>query len=223
MPRPRTGIITMSRDNTKLVIPVNPPSIPIGRKRDYRDVDIVNFRTVGRFGNRKLADITWQSFFPAVYDSYCNYGPTGLLTPAQYGEIISNWQQLDPPAPVFVSITGWLVETWFAITEFNTEDRAGEPGDIYYTLTLKEYVHTSSSIFNVGAPPRAPAPPNSDPGAPQPGSYYDIVPGDTLWGIAKTAYGDGSLWPTIWDANQPMTSGNPNLIYPGEHIIIPTL
>lgn len=216
---PRTGVITLSRDGINLTLPVNPPSVPISRTRDYRDVDIVNFRTVGRYGARKLAEISVDSFFPEHYDaSYCNYGPTGLLTPNQYGEILSNWQQLSPPKPVYVAITGQPVNTWFAITEFNTEDRAGEPGDIYYHLRLKEYVYSTTTVFGFGPPPRPPSP-----AAPGVGTFYVIVSGDTLWGIAKRFYGDGSRWPIIWDANKPMRSGNPNLIFPGEQIFIPAV
>lgn len=31
---------------------------------------------------------------------------------------------------------------------------------------------------------------------------HTVVEGDTLWGIAKAEYGNGSLWPNIYDANQ---------------------
>lgn len=215
---PRSGVITLSRDGINLVLPVNAPSVPINRTRDYRDVDIVNFRTVGRYGNRKLEEINVDSFFPARYASYCNYGPTGLLTPAQYVGIIGAWQMEGTPKPVYVSITGQVVETWFAIVDFNTDDRAGEPGDIYYHLHLKEFVYSTATVFGFGPPPRPPSP-----AAPQGGEFYTIVSGDCLWNIAKRYYGDGSRWPVIWDANKPMRSGNPNLIFPGEVIFVPAV
>jgi LysM repeat protein len=57
---------------------------------------------------------------------------------------------------------------------------------------------------------------------PIPGKQYTIVDGDTLSGISAAAYGNGKKWPVIWKANQTrLKSGDPNLIYPGEVIVIP--
>ena len=50
---------------------------------------------------------------------------------------------------------------------------------------------------------------------------HTVGANDTLWGIAKKYYGDGSKWSTIWNANKPMKSGNPNIIYRGEIVKIP--
>jgi prophage tail gpP-like protein len=59
---------------------------------------------------------------------------------------------------------------------------------------------------------------------PTPGKQYTIVSGDTLSGIALQAYGRGSKYPIIWKANQTtLKSDDPDLIYPGEVIIIPLL
>lgn len=42
----------------------------------------------------------------------------------------------------------------------------------------------------------------------------------SLWGIAQHYYGNGNLWPRIFSANQNQIS-NPNLIYPGQKLVIP--
>jgi hypothetical protein len=56
------------------------------------------------------------------------------------------------------------------------------------------------------------------------GKQYTVVIGDSLSKIAARAYGDYNLWPRIYKANQAtLRSGNPNLIYPGEILIIPLL
>lgn len=47
---------------------------------------------------------------------------------------------------------------------------------------------------------------------------YTVKPGDTLWGIAKHFYGYGAAYPRIATANKVT---NPNLIYPGQVLIIP--
>ena len=53
---------------------------------------------------------------------------------------------------------------------------------------------------------------------------YTIISGDTLWGIALRFLGNGLLWRELYnykDNKTRLRSGNPNLIYPGEKILIP--
>lgn len=51
---------------------------------------------------------------------------------------------------------------------------------------------------------------------------YTVVKGDTLWGIAKRFYGNGAMYTTIYNANAGVIGGNPNRIYPGQSLVIPT-
>jgi LysM repeat protein len=53
------------------------------------------------------------------------------------------------------------------------------------------------------------------------GEAYAIKKGDTLWDISNTFLKDPFLWPFIWKANQYIT--NPDLIYPGKKLAIPSL
>lgn len=50
------------------------------------------------------------------------------------------------------------------------------------------------------------------------GNYYTVVKGDTLWGIAKKYYGNGSRYPEIAKANN---IANPDIIYVGQKLLIP--
>ena len=50
---------------------------------------------------------------------------------------------------------------------------------------------------------------------------YEIVSGDTLGGIAKQFYGKASLYTRIHEANKELIP-DPNKIYPGQKIKIPT-
>ncbi len=49
---------------------------------------------------------------------------------------------------------------------------------------------------------------------------YIIQKGDTLWGISDKHYNDTFLWPKLWKFNPHIE--NPDLIYPGTKIRIPT-
>ncbi len=68
----------------------------------------------------------------------------------------------------------------------------------------------------VEEPAPAPVAPAPAPAA----KTYTVKSGDWLSKIAKDAYGDPMLWTKIYDANKA-TIKNPNMIYPGQVIVIP--
>jgi nucleoid-associated protein YgaU len=51
---------------------------------------------------------------------------------------------------------------------------------------------------------------------------YIVKSGDSLSKIAKVRFGDAQLWKKIHEANKD-TIANPNLIHPGQKIIIPKI
>lgn len=55
---------------------------------------------------------------------------------------------------------------------------------------------------------------------PKPKRYYTVKPGDCLWNIAKSYYGDGAKYTKIYNANRNIIK-NPDLIYDGQKILIP--
>lgn len=64
---------------------------------------------------------------------------------------------------------------------------------------------------------------------------YTVAKGDCLWRIAgkNEIYGNGNYWPKLWEANEegvvsatrhtPAKVKNPNLIYPGQVLKVPSL
>lgn len=58
---------------------------------------------------------------------------------------------------------------------------------------------------------------------PKGGGTYVVNRGDTLWGIATQAYGQGSAYTHIRDANPGKVFDNGNLIFTGTELTIPSL
>lgn len=50
---------------------------------------------------------------------------------------------------------------------------------------------------------------------------YQVKKGDNLSQIAKRLYGDAGKWVRIYDANRMLIGANPNLILPGQVLVIP--
>lgn len=82
------------------------------------------------------------------------------------------------------------------------------------SLTLTQASDAAPSVGPVSGGP-APAPP--PPPAPR---THTVVRGDTLWGIAQKYYGNGVLWPRIFDANRGKIK-DPHWIFPAQVFVIP--
>ena len=50
--------------------------------------------------------------------------------------------------------------------------------------------------------------------------WHEVAKGETLWKIAEHYYGDGSLYPKIFEANKDVLK-DPNLIRVGQKLRIP--
>lgn len=96
---------------------------------------------------------------------------------------------------------------------FSSIDELGRAWGLTY-LGWTEDVGGFRVVDYVADPTPAPEP------APAPsGTYYDVVPGDNLWGISERFYnGDGTRYTEIAAANG---IENPSLIFPGQHLLIP--
>jgi nucleoid-associated protein YgaU len=72
-----------------------------------------------------------------------------------------------------------------------------------------DFSNVSAGSSSVAAPAKA---------APK---KYTVTQGDSLWKIAKHAYGDGNQWQKIYQANREVIGSNPDRIKPGQVLVIP--
>jgi len=70
----------------------------------------------------------------------------------------------------------------------------------------------------VATPKPAPKPTPAPVPAPKPARYYTVVKGDTLTKIGAKY---GKSWPVIYNANKAIIGSNPDLIRPGQRLLIP--
>lgn len=200
------------------VIPVNPPEERAERSSDYSEVGLLSGYSIGHRGPSGLLTVSFSSFFPNdLNEPWVNpdlpFRPSRASGWADYFDKI-----LKAKIVCLVAIGHFGIYHEMVLRDFDwrLEAANGDPRDIQYSMTWVEYVRVGlAGAATFAARVRYPQPGTG------PGTRYTIVSGDTLWGIAKRFYGDGSLWRIIWDANKPMTSGNPDLIYVGEVVYIP--
>lgn len=205
----------LTSPSSVLTFPINPEAYSIDAGRGLEEVSIIGHRDIPRMGSRRLNKLTFDALLPGSYDpSLCNYEDIPKSTDAEAR--LRRWAQGRPLlAPLRVTIAGLYTDT-MVLTDCRTSTRpAEEDGDIWVSLSLTQWVVIRPRSWSYARPVRRPPATSSN------AIRYTIVSGDTLWGIARRFYGQGSEWRRIWERNAPMTSGNPNLIYPGEVVIVP--
>lgn len=132
------------RGSRNVRIPVLPSGYSVTSEQKNTNVDIIGLGEVTLRGKRKLREISFSSFFPYRYDSsYCDV--TSLKTPQAYVKLIESMKQ---SGTVKLIITGTPISFRCTIESFKWDEEDGT-GDIYYTLTLKEYRAPSASTSSV--------------------------------------------------------------------------
>ncbi|MFS1511093.1 LysM peptidoglycan-binding domain-containing protein [Chengkuizengella sp. SCS-71B] len=211
--------LTFNNGAEKLQLPVNPDRIEATSGHQYSDVQVSQFGEYTVIGDKQLREFQISSFFPRDYHSvYCEYEtlPDPWLTVKR----IRSWQQSGEPVRFIV--TEGLGETdkinvLVTIRSFQYEEKAGSPGDVYYNMALKEY-----RFLNFKKVEDEPTLQEARPGSKNSVSNYIVKSGDTLWKIAQSTLGNGSLWTNIHNANIDVIGPNPNQIIPGQKLVIPS-
>ena len=204
------------RDNVYLQLPVNPSEIDYNSPFGLQTVSIASLGDVTVPGERGVKQISFSSFFPRDYNpSYCEY--EGFMAPWSWVEQIEKWR--DTRKNIRIIISGTPISIPVFVSEFSLQpEKAGHPGDVYYNITLMEYRPIKAKLLQSTAK----APSSERPASSKTASKnYTVVRGDSLWKIAKAHYGDGAQFPKIYNANKSTIGKNPDLIYPGQKLVIP--
>lgn len=208
----------LTQGKTRLQLPVNPASVSVSSPYGFEDVNVARLGEITIFGERGQREISFETFFPRNYNvTYCEY--TRVPAPATAVATIEKMRA--SRKPIRFNITGTKVSYNVTIREFEIEpERAASPGDIYFSMTLKEYREVTVKKIDAKKKTSSKQRPSSSK-APKP-KTYTVKRGDNLWKIAKRYYGSGSKWPKIYNANKKVIGKNPNLIYPGQKLVIPS-
>ncbi|RSL29101.1 LysM peptidoglycan-binding domain-containing protein [Salibacterium salarium] len=219
----------ISYDNgaEKLRLPVNPETIEVTSPFGYEDVEVARIGEYTIIGERGLREVSFGSFFPRDYNpSYCEYAD--FPSPQECVNTIERWR--DTRRPIRLTITGAGINLAVTLRSFPIEpERAGNPGDIYYEMSFKQYRFIS---FNSVKQDEQSAPETgtssvsttseSDREDPreQP-KTYTVKSGDTLWDIANNAPGFSGSWRDIYAENEDVIGKDPDAIRPGMTLEIP--
>lgn len=207
------------RTNKYLRLPVNPSEVSVSSPYGINRVNIASLGEVSIPGERELKEITFNSFFPRDYNpTYCEY--SGFPSPKAWVKQLEEWR--DTRKNIRIIISGTNISLPVLISSFDIQpERAGHIGDIYYSITFTEFRAPIVRKLNEKNGSKVAQSNNRPSQKPNKSKVYVVKTGDTLWAISKSFYGSGSKYRTIYDANKSVIGNNPNLIKPGQKLVIP--
>lgn len=211
-------------NNTTYRIPVNPEEVKTENNLSIEKYNILNLGQVAVANYKELNKYSFETEFPYKVASYVNY-KNNFKNSDFWVSLFEGWMKNKTVVRFIASNgIGKDINTLVLIYSLGITEKAGEEGDKYISFELLEYrkfdkkVATVKDLGGNKATSNQSSNGNSNPKATN--RTYTVVSGDTLWGIATRYYGNGAQYPKIYNANRNIIS-NPNLIYPGQRLVIP--
>lgn len=214
-------------DGRELSIPVLPETLEVTSPGKNEKTTVLEQGEILLLRKKGLRTIAWESFFPAYSAPFV----TGRITdPIEAVKAIQSARDAEKPVRFLLTGTDLDFNIRAGVESFDYEERAGEPGDLYYSIKLTEWKDYSPKKLVLSAEPDKPAKAKEPErtGSPPVPKTHTVVKGDCLWAIAKKYYGNGSRYPEIYKANQAQidkrnrgTGLSKYTIYAGQVFVIP--
>lgn len=197
----------------ELTLPVTPQSYSWTHANTVETLSLDQLGEINLAGVRRMGQTTLQGcLFPARLYPFCV--PGAVAEPWHYLMQIERW--IDAGTVVRWMVSGTPTNAQVLIESLDYREQDGT-NDYYADITLRQYRAPKTPALSVSGAASATSRDSKTGAAAD--RTHTVVKGETLWGIAKRFYGDGSLYARIAAANPVIK--NPDLIYPGQTLRIP--
>lgn len=207
----------------KYKLPVNPEEIKRSRELNIENYQVLGTGQVSVPSYYNLEEFSFEAEFPSQDYHYMN---SGARADADYYEKMFRKAQKNMKPVRFIASNDITddISVMVLVKSVEAVEKAGEEGDKYLSIKLQEYKAPGKryvAIQTVAATVKqedTTTATETNPAVTE-NKTHTVQSGDTLWGIAKKYYGNGSQYTKIASANPDIK--NPNLIYPGQVLSIP--
>ena len=125
--------------NKVVQLPVNPEKFTVSFSGNNETKEIISLGEINLLKRRKLAEMSFESFLP--YDTWF---PATRTTGQFERPKFYKWffeGIMNDRKPVLFTVTGVGTNEYVSIEDFEWYHQAGNHEDVYFSLTLKEYIH----------------------------------------------------------------------------------
>ena len=210
-----------------LLLPVTPENVQVKIKNQNSTVTLINNSEFNFIKPPGLTEVTFDALIPAFKYPFARYD-RGFQNQKYFLDAFEKLKTDNLPFSFIVSRTlpdgTGLYDTdlWVSLEGYEIKEEAKNGFDITVSITLKQYVESQTEYLIIrddGTAVIEKQRETQNAPLPKKEESYTVKKGDTLWAIAKYYYGDGSKYTSIAKANPSIV--NPNLIYPGQTLVIP--
>lgn len=207
-------------------VPVTPSSLKLKISNANKTLTLINGGEVSLLKTPGLTEIEFDILLPSQEYEFA----TGETTPEYYLEKLEKLKTEKKSFQFVVTREkpdgNAMFDTNMTVSleDYQINEGAKDYGlDTYVSVSLKQYRAFGTKKVTTDEDGNASTEASRSDGDNKPDSNgsYTVEKGDCLWNIAKAMLGDGSRWKEIYELNTDIIS-NPNLIYPGQELTMPS-
>ena len=213
---PNSIKVSLEYSGNMITFPMNIQSFDLQRGTASETHDIVGYRQVVRSGSRQLDTLPINTTFKQEVIDRLGINQSAL----DLSNFMREWQISKQYARIVVEgLSVNMLCLPYGDIVVNIEP--GQENTVELQGSVIEYVPHSVSIAS-GITRRQPPERPQERAAPR-SKTHTVVSGDTLYGISRRFGRPGSAWRELYaiPANRQVIGNNPNLIFPGQRLIIP--
>lgn len=197
----------------ELVLPVTPAKYTWRHPNRIETVRLDQMGEINLPGGARMGACTLEDvLLPAQLYPFCV--PGARAAPQSYLYDLETWS--DRGSKLRWIVSGTSINASVMIEEITQGERDGS-NDLYLTIALRQWRRPEAPVLAIAGGGAETARETAT-GA-SAARTYTVVKGDCLWSIAKQFYGSGADYRRLAAANPEIK--NPNLIYPGQTLVIP--
>lgn len=215
-----------------VLLPIPPSKLELKISNNNKTYDLINYSQINVLKNPGLSSLEFEVVLPNTKYPFAMY-KNNFQNAKYYLGVLENLK-VNRSAFQFIVVRKFPngkdifnTNIKVALEEYTITDTTEEGFDTKVKIKLKQYKEYSTKKVQVTIKQyRPPAVTrtvtiNNTAVAKPSGQNYTVKRGDCLWNIAKRFYGNGAKYTTIYNANRSKIR-NPNLIYPGQVLWIPS-
>lgn len=217
--------LTNLRTKYRLRFPMLPTEIQAGMANQFETYTVLGIGEVSIPNGAALDTFSWDGILPGKRRRKDPYIKEWHDPQKTYKWLAKLKPKGGRPVKARLLITGTPINCDVYLSDLQTTQTGGY-GDIHYSITLKQAkpikLEKKADIKGASGKGLKNKPRNEERTSPPNAKTYTVKTGDSLWKIAQKMYGDGSQYTKLYNANKGVVGSNPNLIYPGQVLKIPS-